>query len=413
MSIRGKMKRYIFTFSIITLLLLSLGCATEKTVERGDIVRVDYIGTLEDGTVFDTSILEEAQKEGIYEEDRIYEPLQVVIGDGSTIPGFETGLLGMKEGETKTISIPPEQAYGPEDPELIFTLPRILDEIPKIEEIPRFEEIPRVFQATISSFVSRYGQQPAVGMTIDLADWPGEVIEVTGDNVIIEHKPEVGKSINNNSVAFTVTEITENSILLRYDVEVGDVLPTEIGDLRILEMTDTTMKVEAIPKSQIETIYGVVNVIESGENYILKLDSEVGDVVTLENQRGRVTEVTNDYVVIDFNHPLAGETLYFKVTTVLIDKGSEAGFFESYRLFIFGSLIILVLAGAYIFMTQFYSKEEKPKKKSKPKQKKEKMNGELTELTTTVEEVEKDLDDKKESKPKKSRAKKKPSKEKE
>lgn len=410
-----KMKKYVFAFSIIALLLLSLGCATEKTIEKGDIVRVDYIGTLQDGTVFDTSILEEAQRAGIYEEGRNYQPLRLVIGDGSTIPGFEDGLLGMKEGETRAITIPPEQAYGPKNPDMIVALPRILDEVPKIEEMPIFEEIPRAFQVTVSSFVSRYGQQPTLGMVIDLADWPGQVIQVTGDNVIIEHKPEVGKSMDNETVAFTVTEIRENSIVLRYDVNVGDILPTEIGDLKVLEVTDQTMKVEAIPRSQIETIYGVVDVIDSGDTYILKLDSNVGDVITIEEQRGKVTEVTNDYFVVDFNHPLAGETLNFKVTAVLIDKGSEVGFFENYRLFIFGSVLILVFAGAYIFMTQFYSKEEKekPQKKSKSKQPKEKMNGELKELATTTEEVEKELDDKKETTPKKSTSKKKSLKKKE
>jgi len=413
------MRKYIFGLILIGLLLLSAGCAIEKKVEKGDTVKVDYVGKLQDGTVFDTSILEEAKNAGIYNEQRIYEPLTLKVGDGSTIPGFENGLLGMKEGETKTISIPPEQAYGPEDPNLKFTQTKILEEIPKTQEITRFEEIPKTFQATVSSFVTRYGQQPIVGMVIDLADWPGQVVQVTGTDVVIEHKPEVGKSITNEVTTLTITEIKASSIVLRYDPKVGDLLPTEIGNLMVLEVTDTIMKVEAMPQKQIETVFGIANVVESGEKYLIKVNPKVGDSIIYQNQMGEVVEVTADSFVVDFNHPLAGETLFFTVTTIIIEKGKETGFFEKYRLFIFGSLLIVVFAAAYVFMTKFYSKEEKEKKKEKPKAKKtkavkEEMNGELKELASTVEEVQKGLDTKKESKakPKKPKAKKKTSKKK-
>ena len=408
------MRKYIFTVFITALLLLSAGCAIEKKIEKGDTVKVDYIGKLQDGTVFDTSILEEAKNAGIYNESRIYEPLTLKIGDGSTIPGFENGLLGMKEGETKTITIPPEQGYGPEDPNLKFTQTKILEEVPKIQEITRFEEIPRTFQATVSSFVSRYAKQPTVGMVVDLADWPGQVVQVTATDVVIEHKPEVGKSFTNEVTTLTVTEIKDSTIVLRYDPKVGDLLPTEIGNLVVLEVTDTTMKVEAMPQKQIETIFGVANVVESGDKYLIRVNPKVGDDIVYQNQIGKVVEVTANDFVVDFNHPLAGETLYFTVTPVIIEKGQESGFFEKYRLFIFGSLLIVVFAAAYVFMTKFYSKEEKEKKKEKPKTKKtkaakEEMNGELKELASTVEEVQKDLDTKKETKakPKKPKAKKK------
>ncbi len=413
------MRKYIFGLILIGLLLLSAGCAIEKKVEKGDTVKVDYVGKLQDGTVFDTSILDEAKNADIYNEERIYEPLTLKVGDGSTIPGFENGLLGMKEGQTKTISIPPEQAYGVEDPNLKFTQTKILEEIPKTQEITRFEEIPKTFQATVSSFVTRYGQQPVVGMVVDLADWPGQVVQVTGTDVVIEHKPEVGKSITNEVTTLTITEIKDSSIVLRYDPKVGDLLPTEIGNLMVLEVTDTIMKVEAMPQKQIETVFGIANVVESEDKYLIRVNPKVGDTIVYQNQMGEVVEVTADSFVVDFNHPLAGETLYFTVTTIIIEKGKETGFFEKYRLFIFGSLLIVVFAAAYVFMTKFYSKEEKEKKKEKPKAKKtkavkEEMNGELKELATTVEEVQKGLDTKKESKakPKKPKAKKKTSKKK-
>ena len=415
------MKKYIFMVILTAMLLLSSGCAIEKTAQEGDTVKVDYILKLQDGTVFDTSILQEAQNAGIYNQDRIYEPLTLKIGEGSTIPGFENGLIGMKEGETKNISIPPEQAYGPKDPTLILSLPRVLEEIPKTQEITRFEEIPRTFQATISSFVTRYGQQPTVGMIVDLADWPGQVVQVTATDVTIEHKPEIGKSMTNEITTFTITEINDSNVVLRYDPKVGDLLPTGYGNLVVLEVNEKTMKVEAVPQKQIETIYGVADVIESGDKYILKLNPKVGDSIVLDNQAGTVTQVNADNALVDFNHPLAGETLYFTVTTVIIEKGQESSFFEKYRLFIFGSLLIVVFAAAYVFMTKFYSKEDKEKKKGKSTTKKaeavkEEMDGELKVLASTIGDVEKELDTKKvttKAKPKKAKAKKKTSKKKE
>lgn len=72
----------------------------------GDTVKVHYTGTLEDGTVFDSS------------RDR--EPLQFTLGKGQLIKGFENAVLGMSIGETKTVTIPSNEAYGPHRDELVL-----------------------------------------------------------------------------------------------------------------------------------------------------------------------------------------------------------------------------------------------------------------------------------------------------
>ena len=73
--------------------------------KSGDTVRVHYTGTFEDGTQFDSSVGND--------------PLEVTLGEGQLIPGFEQALEGMAVGETKQISLPPEEAYGEPHPELI------------------------------------------------------------------------------------------------------------------------------------------------------------------------------------------------------------------------------------------------------------------------------------------------------
>mgnify|MGYP000483404246 CR=1 FL=1 len=78
-----------------------------KQITESSTVTVNYTGKLEDGTVFDTSL-----REG-------REPLTAVLGQNQLIRGFEQGLMGMSEGETKTIEIEAADAYGESTEEMI------------------------------------------------------------------------------------------------------------------------------------------------------------------------------------------------------------------------------------------------------------------------------------------------------
>ena len=73
-------------------------------VTENDTVRVHYTGKLVTGEVFDSSLERE--------------PLEVELGQGSLIPGFERGLIDMEVNQTKTITIPKEEAYGEVQKEL-------------------------------------------------------------------------------------------------------------------------------------------------------------------------------------------------------------------------------------------------------------------------------------------------------
>lgn len=93
-----------------------------KTAQKGDTVRVDYVGKLENGTVFDTSIQAEAQKAAL-EPRPSYEPLEFKVGAGQMIAGFDSGVLGMKAGEQKTVKLLPSQAYGEWSAERVIPIP--------------------------------------------------------------------------------------------------------------------------------------------------------------------------------------------------------------------------------------------------------------------------------------------------
>ena len=84
------------------------------TAQTGNKVRVHYTGRLDDGQVFDSS-------EG-------GTPLAFTIGSGQVIPGFETGVLGMSPGDTRTVNIPCADAYGEHRDDGVMQVPR--DEFP-------------------------------------------------------------------------------------------------------------------------------------------------------------------------------------------------------------------------------------------------------------------------------------------
>ncbi len=97
---------------------------SNKEIEKGDTISVDYIGRLEDGTVFDTSEKEAAIEAGIYSENRDYKPLTFTVGAGQMIKGFDEAVVGIKVGEEKTLKIPPEEAYGEYMEEYAREVPR-------------------------------------------------------------------------------------------------------------------------------------------------------------------------------------------------------------------------------------------------------------------------------------------------
>jgi FKBP-type peptidyl-prolyl cis-trans isomerase 2 len=78
-----------------------------EKVTSNSTVEVHYTGRLEDGTVFDSSLVEGR------------EPLTATLGQGNLISGFENGLVDMSVGEKKTIEIEPENAYGQVNPQMV------------------------------------------------------------------------------------------------------------------------------------------------------------------------------------------------------------------------------------------------------------------------------------------------------
>ena len=108
------MQRYLVLVVVIGVLAYGCGGEDSDRAENGDSVAVHYVGTLDDGSQFDSS--------------REREPLVFEVGTDQVIAGFDAAVNGMAVGETATVRIPPADAYGETDPELVFSVP--------IEEAP-------------------------------------------------------------------------------------------------------------------------------------------------------------------------------------------------------------------------------------------------------------------------------------
>ncbi len=81
----------------------------------GDAVTIHCTGRLTDGSIFDSS------------EGR--DPLPFTLGSGQVIPGFEEAVTGMLVGDKKTVTIPPEKAYGQRNEQMVISVP--LDQVPE------------------------------------------------------------------------------------------------------------------------------------------------------------------------------------------------------------------------------------------------------------------------------------------
>ncbi len=132
-----------------------------KQAKSGDSVKIHYTGKLNDGTVFADS------KKG--------EPLEFTLGAGQIIPGVDEAVHGMEPGQSKTVTIPPEKAYGPRQEELTKDIPK--DDLPE-------------------------GMQPQVGQSLKVDQPNGEpmivsITAVSDSNITVDaNHPLAGKDLD-------------------------------------------------------------------------------------------------------------------------------------------------------------------------------------------------------------------------
>lgn len=78
----------------------------------GDTVKLNYTGRFLTGKIFETSVVEIAKKENVFNPMRPYEPMKVAVGGSNTIPGFDEGLMLFSKGTKVSLIIPSKLGYG-------------------------------------------------------------------------------------------------------------------------------------------------------------------------------------------------------------------------------------------------------------------------------------------------------------
>jgi FKBP-type peptidyl-prolyl cis-trans isomerase 2 len=91
-------------------------------ITKGDIIKLSFTGRLENGSVFDTTDEKTAKESNIFDEDKRYEPMIIVVGSNTLVHGLEEDLVGKKTGQKGKVTVTPEEAYGFRSLELIETV---------------------------------------------------------------------------------------------------------------------------------------------------------------------------------------------------------------------------------------------------------------------------------------------------
>ena len=184
-------------------------------MQKGDFVRIDYVGRLETGEIFDLTKEDLAKKEKVYNKNIRYKPIPVIIGKGFVIPGLEKALLDMSVGDKKDVEVSPEDGFGQRDPKLIRVMPK--------KSFRDFE--------------------PMQGLIVDFGGMKGRIQSVTSNRVRVDfNNPLSGKKL---LYEISITEkITDSSEQIKAVMEFFGIDNVEVK----IEDNNASINCVALPK---------------------------------------------------------------------------------------------------------------------------------------------------------------------
>jgi FKBP-type peptidyl-prolyl cis-trans isomerase 2 len=153
-------------------------------IASGENIRVDYVGYLEDYTVFDTSLRTVGTNANIPKSSDFtvrpeYSQLAFTVGAGQMIKGFDKAVMGMRLYQSKTVRVEPKDGYG------------VFESV----KINLSEEFPMYRTVTKNDFTFTYGEQAALNKYVrePYWNWKVQVMDINDDNVTILTLPELNQ----------------------------------------------------------------------------------------------------------------------------------------------------------------------------------------------------------------------------
>ncbi|HME87283.1 MAG TPA: peptidylprolyl isomerase, partial [Candidatus Nanoarchaeia archaeon] len=129
-------------------------------IEKGNFVELEYTGTIMgENIVFDTTSIDVAKKNGIFNPHAKYGPATVCIGAGQLLPGLDADIIGKEIGKDYAITLKPTQAFGDKDPELLNLIP-----------LESFDD----------------AKQLEAGMQVQVDDKIGTIQSISGGRVVVD-----------------------------------------------------------------------------------------------------------------------------------------------------------------------------------------------------------------------------------
>ncbi len=299
------MKKWI-TYLVVAIIIASIvgvtiawntlpGDEEEVTViEMGDTITVHYTGWLRDDRIYDNRRIFDTSLDVLHEETVVTfqertrgDPFTFTVGTG-VIDGWSEGVLGMKEGQTVILDIPPEKAYDTRTEELIY-------QVDKTEYLTMHETV------SVDDFLQEHNVFPKINMVVQDSFWTWDkrVISVGNEFVDLIHEPEVGQyyyAYSQDGTGWSTKVVSLDSSANSGD---GEIVVEHHVDIR--------------------------TVVSS--NHLEKHDARFGDILSIKSGVGQssqpkgVVVETDDNIVIDFNEEVAGRSLTFKITVLEITKG--------------------------------------------------------------------------------------------
>ena len=186
-------------------------------VKKGDFIRLEYTGKVQEtGNVFDTTDENVAEEAGIKLENKNYGAIPIVVGGGHVLKGLDEALIGMEEGEEKTVEITPEEGFGLRDPKLLQLIP-------------------------MGEF-KKQGMKPEVGMAITSDGVTGIIRSVSGGRVRVDFNHELaGKNLEYNIKV--LKEIEDDVDKVKSMIELHYSAPNLDSDKHDIQIADGVVRI--------------------------------------------------------------------------------------------------------------------------------------------------------------------------